>query len=98
MKYLTRFYVGLQDKDNKLSHSVDELVAILNKTYLAYTLIKARGCYTYDNGDYTNEDTYIVEIFHEGSIALAETIDEIKQKLNQECVLVYTQNVQAYCV
>lgn len=98
MKYLTRYYVGMQDKDNGLEHSVDVLKIIASNYFENFTLIKAQGCYKYTSGAIANETTYIVEVFHDEAIKHSSFINDVKEELNQECVLVYTQNVQAYCV
>lgn len=98
MKYLTRYYVGMQDKDNGLEYNVNDLKLIASKYFENFTMIKAQGCYKYNSGAIANETTYIVEVFHTESIKHSEFISLVKDELNQECVLVYTQNVQAYCV
>ena len=98
MQYLTRFYVGLQDKDNRLEHNADELAYITSGYFDNFTMIKAQGFYNYNDGTMCNETSYIIEVFHDEPLEHFEYINEVKRILNQECVLAYTQNVQAYCV
>lgn len=98
MRFLTRYYVGMQDKDNGLEHNVDDLRLIASEYFENFTLIKAQGCYKYTSGAIANETTYIVEVFHDEALKHTAFINDIKKELNQECVLMYTQNVQAYCV
>ena len=98
MKYLTRYYIGMQDKDCGLEHSVNDLKLIASKYFENFTLIKAQGCYKYTSGAIANETTYIVEVFYDEPLKHSKFINEVKIELNQECVLTYTQNVQAYCV
>lgn len=80
-----RIFVGMQD--NSGNHYFQyELEEILNKYFEGYCLTEGRGYYKGKQ-----EKCYIVDLFD--ALLGYKVIAEIKSRLNQECVLVQTWEV-----
>lgn len=81
-----RLFVGMRDNDGK-EYLLKDLESILDKYYDGYTLTQGLGHWKGQR-----ERCYIVDLFD--CFLGFKLIDEIKRKLNQECVLVQSWKVE----
>ena len=89
MKKIT-FYIGLQDKNEKVELiSYDEACKIIANRLDMFTIQKAQGCYQYDDGSLCFENTLIVTVFENYSDAYIKVlVNNFKLDFNQESILV----------
>ena len=84
------YYIGTKDKDTKDYKLTDEfinkvIIDEFSKEYpLGFTITSGTGYYKHDNGDVVTENTYIVTVF--ATTVNNNLINELKIKLNQECI------------
>ena len=93
-------YIGLNDKDTK-TQRIDTLEAskivqnVLTDTTGGGTIYSATGVYRHDNGDVVIENTLRVELVAVAMEAVRGAVDIIKAALNQESIILQTENVQS---
>ena len=85
-------YIGLNDKDTKRQELTNldakaEISAILFKYFPnGFTLQECQGMYRHEDGTVVCENTIKVTLFNYEFVGIADVINEIKCKLNQESV------------
>lgn len=90
------YYIGTKDKDTKDYQLTDEfinqvIIDEFSKKYpLGFTITTGTGYYKHDNGETVTEKTYIVTVFT--TTVNSILINELKIKLNQECIGVQVLN------
>lgn len=91
------YYIGTFDKDTCKKELLDEeFYAVFDELFENYTLQRAQGVYTMQRtGAVIKEDSFIVTTIAEEDEVQAITelkiynnIETLKDKLNQECILV----------
>lgn len=93
-------YIGLNDKDTK-TQRIDTVEAskivqnVLTDTTGGGTIYSATGVYRHDNGAVVIENTLRVELVAVAMEAVHGAIDIIKAALNQESIILQTENVQS---
>ena len=98
MKYT--LYIGLNDKDTK-TQRIDTVEAskivqnVLTDTTGGGTIYSATGVYRHDNGTVVIENTLRVELVAVAMEAVRGAVDIIKAALNQESIILQTENIQS---
>jgi len=93
-------YIGLNDKDTK-TQRIETMEAskivqnVLTDTTGGGTIYSATGVYRHDNGTIVIENTLRVELVAVAMEAVRGAIDVIKKALNQESVILQTENIQS---
>ena len=93
-------YIGLNDKDTK-QQKIDTLEAskivqnVLTDTTGGGTIYSATGVYKHDNGAVVIENTLRVELVAVAIEAVRGAVETIKTLLNQESIILQTENVQS---
>ena len=93
-------YIGLNDKDTK-TQRIDTVEAskivqnVLTDTTGGGTIYSATGVYRHDNGAIVIENTLRVELVAVAMEAVRGAIDIIKAALNQESIILQTENIQS---
>lgn len=99
----TRIYIGLNDADTlEQKFETAKYVSVLQRVCRAYhvpfSFSVAQGGYFHENGDYTQENTLILQLID----APTQTVPEIAQDLcaffHQESVMVTEGQVNAYFI
>lgn len=96
-------YIGLNDQDTK-RQEISTLEAfkivqnILSDKTGGGTVYNATGIYKHDNGDIVIENTLRVEIVFAPLEAVQDAIRVIKSALNQESVILQTENIESILV
>lgn len=87
-------YVGLNDKDTKQQELSNleakaEISAILFRYCPnGFTLQECQGMYKHDDGTVVCENTIKVILLDYNSAMIFEPVEDLKRKLNQECIIV----------
>lgn len=87
-------YIGLNDKDTKQQELSNleakaEISAILFKYFPnGFTLQECQGMYKHDDGTVVCENTIKIILLYCNTGMLFEVIQDLKDKLNQECIAV----------
>jgi hypothetical protein len=87
-------YIGLNDKDTKQQELTNldakaEISAILFKHFpYGFTLQECQGMYKHDDGTVVCENTIKVILFDYKMRSVSDAVDDLKLKLNQECIAV----------
>ena len=93
-------YIGLNDKDTK-TQRIETMEAskivqnVLTDTTGGGTIYSATGVYRHDNGAVVIENTLRVELVAVAMEAVRGAIETIKKALNQESIILQTENVQS---
>ena len=93
-------YIGLNDKDTK-QQKIDTLEAskivqnVLTDTTGGGTIYSATGVYKHDSGAIVIENTLRVELVAVALEAVKKAVEMIKAVLNQESIILQTENVQS---
>ena len=93
-------YVGLNDKDTK-TQKIDTLEAykivsnLLVATVGGGTIYQAQGIYKHDNGDIVIENTLRIEIIEASEKEIDYIIKTLKTILNQEAIILQTENIES---
>lgn len=90
-------YVGLNDKDTYSQKiSTEEATEIVNNICLkytdGYTVSEAKGGWTDETGVVTRENTLVYSFYDISEVQITSIMDEILVELNQNSVLLETQN------
>lgn len=91
------YYIGTKDKDTKDYKLTDDYLkqTITNEFAKQYpngfTITTGTGYYKHDNGEVVTEKAYIVTVLDELFVN-ADLTDALKDKLNQECIVVQVIN------
>lgn len=92
LKY--NFYVGLNDKYTcRQEVSTEKAEMILSEILLdefhvyGFTMINCKGVYKMETGEIVSENTIKIEIVSDSAIPADRIIEEIKDRLNQESVM-----------
>lgn len=93
-------YVGLNDKDTRRQEigtiEAYKLVAgLLARELGGGTIYEAHGIYTHDDGTIVIEETLRCEVFADSRSEVMGVVETIKSMLNQEAVIVQTENVDS---
>ena len=93
-------YIGLNDKDTKRQEieTVEAYKLVqreLVKKVGGGTIYSATGIYTHDDGSIVIEPTLRVEIFHDSKKDIKDLADDYKKILNQESIIIQTENVSS---
>ena len=93
LKY--NFYVGLNDKHTcRQEVSTEKAEMILSEILLdefrvyGFTMINCKGVYKMETGEIVSENTIKIEIVSDSAIPADCIVEEIKNRLNQESVMV----------
>lgn len=87
-------YIGLNDKDTKRQEITNldaktEISRILFKYFPnGFTLQECQGMYKYDDGSIVCENTIKVTLFDYYMELVLDAVEDLKLKLNQECIAV----------
>lgn len=98
MAVLNKYYIGLLDKDTKtqiisVGKAIEDISYYLLKYYHdGATIYEAKGIYKHDNGKRIKEPTIIIEMINDGLIY--NDIEYIKKHLNQESIMITTQETE----
>ena len=98
----TTLYIGLNDKDTKKQKIPrDDAMAIImgilnDHGIMGMTFFDARGVWTYDDGETSEEETIMVEVL--GFSVSDMVIHTLKTKLNQESIGVSREEVKVVFV
>lgn len=103
MEKLEKFilYVGLNDKDLK-TQKINTIDAynIVNNILLNYvegaTVAQAKGIYKHNNGNFTTENTFIIELLFTDKATVEAICNELKRILNQESIAIQKQMMESY--
>lgn len=93
-------YIGLNDKETK-QQKIDTLEAskivqnVLTDTTGGGTIFSATGVYKHENGAVVIENTLRVELVAVALEAVKKAVEMIKTVLNQESIILQTENVQS---
>lgn len=90
------YYIGSSDKDTCKKELLDvQFVKVFDELFVNYTLQIAQGVYTmHDTGEMVRENSFIITTFIDDCIdvilkqAIKFNCDTLKEKLNQESILV----------
>lgn len=91
------YYIGTCDKDTCKKELLDrDFYKVFDELFGDYTLQRAQGVYTMqDTGIVVKEDTFIVTTFIEendikavNDLKIYNNVETLKDRLNQECILV----------
>ena len=102
LKY--NFYVGLNDKYTcKQEVSTEKAEMILSEILLdefrvyGFTMINCKGVYKMENtGEIISENTIKIEIVSDSAIPADRIVEKIKNRLNQESVMVEKSEKNVY--
>ena len=87
-------YIGLNDKDTKQQELTNldakaEISAILFKYFPnGFTLQECQGMYRHEDGTVVCENTIKVVLFDYNIGLVLDAVEDLKLKLNQECIAV----------
>ena len=87
-------YIGLNDKDTKHQETTNldakaEISAILFKYFPnGFTLQECQGMYRHEDGTIVCENTIKVILFDYNIGLVLDAVEDLKLKLNQECIAV----------
>lgn len=91
---VTKLYIGLCDKDTKKQRFSDYVMNRKIRTIVcdhgidSFTMQHATGVYAHNDGATVLENTRIVTIIGISEFKLIKLVDDLKVKLNQECIMV----------
>lgn len=94
-------YVGLNDKDTK-TQKINTLDAynIINNILLTYvegaTITQSNGIYKHENGNFTTENTFIIELLFTDTETVEQIANDLKRILNQESIAIQKQVIESY--
>jgi uncharacterized lipoprotein YmbA len=93
-------YLGLNDKDTKTQLvSTLEAYKVINNVLLQYvdgaTIFEARGIYKHDDGTFTTENTFRIELLFVETETVKEIVKVLKAMLNQESIAVQHEIVES---
>lgn len=94
-------YVGLNDKITK-TQKINTLDAynIINNILLTYTegatIIQGNGIYKHENGNFTTENTFIIELLFTDEEVIKAIANDLKRILNQESIAIQKQVIESY--
>lgn len=95
-------YTGLTDKNNNKVFSLDEFKIFVNnflsKYKVNYFLISAVGGYVKEDNSYLIEDIIKISLFCEDKEIVLNFAKLIKDKLNEEAVIIYENINKIYNV
>ena len=95
------YYIGCNDKDTLKQELPDEFfISTLDSLFENYTLSQTQGRFTNKDGVKTFEKSFVVTIITDDNYELnlfnvAEKVEVLKSKLNQESILVTKELIQA---
>lgn len=87
-------YIGLNDKDTKHQELTNldakaEISTILFKYFPdGFTLQECQGMYKHDDGTVVCENTIKVILFDYNTELVLDAVEDLKLKLNQECIAI----------
>lgn len=99
--YKITYYIGCNDKDTLKQELPDEFfIATFDSLFDNYTLSQTQGRFTNKDGVQTFEKSFVVIIITDDEYEcnifnVAEKIEVLKSKLNQESILVTKELIQA---
>lgn len=86
-------YIGLNDKDSKkqeinTERAREEVIKILNNNNInGLTMYKVDGVFKHENGEVVHEKSLKVELLEVREDEIIKSINELKEALNQESIL-----------
>lgn len=96
-------YIGLNDKDTKKQEITTEKAINLvcgilaNNGITDVTIYNSLGCYTHEDGERVTENSLIVTMFFIEYIQISNVIVDLKEILNQECIILEKQEINSQC-
>ena len=97
----TTFYIGLNDKDSKLQEittiNAYKMITNIFNTLTDGATIKGdcKGIYKHENGEQVIENTIEVFCFELKGEQVKKIVEVLKNVLNQESILVITENINS---
>lgn len=92
-------FLGLNDKNTK-KQEIDTMQAynlvfnaIQAVNYEGCTIAESIGCYTHNNGFFVVEKSLKIEILFASDSKTKRLIDDLKQKFNQESIILQIENI-----
>lgn len=86
-------YIGLNDKDSKkqeisIERAREEVIKILNNNNInGLTMYVVDGVFKHENGEVVHEKSLKVELLEVREDEIIKSINELKEALNQESIL-----------
>ena len=99
--YKITYYIGCNDKDTLKQELSDEFfISTLDSLFDNYTLSKTQGRFTNKDSVKTFEKSFVVTVITDNTKELTELVLEVncrilKERLNQESILVTKELIQA---
>lgn len=99
--YKITYYIGCNDKDTLKQELSDEFfIATLDSLFDNYTLTQTQGRFTNKDGVKTFEKSFVVTLitddeYETNIFNIAKKVEVLKNKLNQESILVAKELIQA---
>ena len=100
--YKITYYIGCNDKDTlKQELSDTQIISVIDSVFKDYTLSQTQGRFTNKDGVKTFEKSFVVTLIeYENSVDVRDqfinsTARILRQKLNQESILVTKELIQA---
>lgn len=99
--YKITYYIGCNDKDTLKQELSDEFfISTFDSLFKDYTLSQTQGRFTNKDGVKTFEKSFVVTLitdngFETKDVRIKENCNILKIKLNQECILVTKDLIQA---
>ena len=99
--YKITYYIGCNDKDTLKQELSDEFfISVFDEVFKDYTLSQTQGRFTNKDGVKTFEKSFVVTLitnnkYENNIINIAEKVELLKNKLNQESILVTKELIQA---
>ena len=99
--YKITYYIGCNDKNTLKQELSDEFfISTLDSLFENYTLSQTQGRFTNKDGVKTFEKSFVVTIITDDNYELnlfnvAEKVEVLKSKLNQESILVTKELIRA---
>lgn len=94
IKNLVTLYIGMLDKDtHKQEYPIENFIKVLDSYFNCYTLTQCKGRYKHEDGTFINKPTLKVEIVDNDLSFNTSIIELIKDRLNQESIMVTIQTL-----
>lgn len=90
----TKLYIGLNDKDSKkqeitTAQAKQKIIDIVIEYFTGFSLETIDGVYEHDDGTVVIENTVVITICTDDDLlGIGNMIEELKQELNQETVMI----------
>lgn len=99
----TRIYIGLNDAQTKEQiHETEKYMSVLKRVcqsyHVAFSVDIEKGGYFHDNGEYTEENTFVLTLINADKKVVSEIAIDLCSFFHQESVLVTENRIDGYFV